>query len=269
MWTNDLIQSDVPGMGVQVALGLAMILMFSLLTSCQESLPTQTASVQLKGSETLRPLLTMCAEDFMSRRPHIDILVQGGGSGMGIAALLHGMVDVAMASRELTAKERQYASQQRLQIQTFDIALDGIAVVVHPTNPVEALTVDDLRDIFTGLRRGWSDASEARHADDQLLPGWCHGLEKGVGGCLHRPVQSDLARLVKEAAGHGPSVQVDAPVHLVWPGVASHGGSASFVGRGLSASIPPCSAEEGASISIKRLQPTPYSLRFTPASGRG
>jgi phosphate transport system substrate-binding protein len=60
--------------------------------------------VQLKGSETLRPLLTMCAEDFMSRRPHIDILVQGGGSGMGIAALLHGMVDVAMASRELTAE---------------------------------------------------------------------------------------------------------------------------------------------------------------------
>lgn len=60
--------------------------------------------MQLKGSETLRPLLTMCAEDFMSRRPHIDILVQGGGSGMGIAALLHGMVDVAMASRELTAE---------------------------------------------------------------------------------------------------------------------------------------------------------------------
>ena len=121
-----------PEMGVRWALGLGIILVLSLLTSCQERLPTSTGSVQLKGSETLRPLLTMCAEDFMSRRPHIDVMVQGGGSGVGIAALLHGMVDVAMASRELSAKEQQYANRQGLQIRTFDLALDGIAVVVHP-----------------------------------------------------------------------------------------------------------------------------------------
>ena len=161
MRTNGLIASGVPDMGVRWVLGLATMLVLSLLTSCQERYPPQTGSIQLKGSETLRPLLTMCAEDFMARRPHIDVMVQGGGSGGGIAALLHGMVDVAMASRELTAKEQLYANQQGLQIRTFDLALDGIAVVVHPDNPVEALTTEDLRDIFTGIRQSWRNGGGA------------------------------------------------------------------------------------------------------------
>lgn len=153
MRTNGLIHSVFANMCMRWAPGLAIILLLSLLTSCQEELQTSTGSVQLKGSETLRPVLMMWAEDFMSRRPHIDVIVQGGGSGVGIAALLHSMVDVAMASRELSATEQQYANRQELQIRTFDLALDGIAVVVHPNNPVEALPMGDLRDIFTGARQ--------------------------------------------------------------------------------------------------------------------
>jgi phosphate transport system substrate-binding protein len=112
----------------------------------------------LRHPQYVGTICSMCAEDFMSRRPHIDVIVQGGGSGVGISALLHGMVDVAMASRQLTTKEHQYADQQGLQIQTFDLAMDGIAVVVHPTNPVEAMTMQDLHDIFTGVRQSWQNA---------------------------------------------------------------------------------------------------------------
>jgi ABC-type phosphate transport system substrate-binding protein len=133
------IQSCVSDTRRRRALGLTIILLMSLLTSCQERHSPQTGSVQLKGSETLRPLLTMCAEDFMTRRPHVDVMVQGGGSGTGIAALLHGTTDIGMASRELSEKERQYAERQGLKILPFDIGLDGIAVVVHPHNPVEIL----------------------------------------------------------------------------------------------------------------------------------
>jgi phosphate transport system substrate-binding protein len=82
---------------------------------------------------------------------------------VGIAALLHGMVDVAMASRELTPKERQYADRQGLQTRTFDLAIDGIALVVHPNNPVETLTMEDLRDIFAGARNSWQDANGAAY----------------------------------------------------------------------------------------------------------
>jgi phosphate transport system substrate-binding protein len=143
------------------ALGLTVIFVMSLLTSCQERHSSQPGSVQLKGSETLRPLLTMCAEDFMTRRPHVDVIVQGGGSGTGIADLLHGIADIAMASRELSEKERQYADRQGLKILAFDIALDGIAVVVHPHNSVELLTIEQLREMFTGMTQNWQDVGGA------------------------------------------------------------------------------------------------------------
>ena len=98
----------------------------------------------------------------MTRRPHIDVIVQGGGSGMGIAALLHGMVDIGMASRELSEpRNSNMLSRQGLKIRTFDLALDGIAVVVHPHNPVEVLTIEQLREIFTGMRQNWQDVGGA------------------------------------------------------------------------------------------------------------
>jgi ABC-type phosphate transport system substrate-binding protein len=81
MTTNGFIHRGTANLCGRCALGLAITLVVSLLTSCQERPPAYIGSVQLKGSETLRPLLTMCAEDFMSRRPHIDVIVQGGGSG--------------------------------------------------------------------------------------------------------------------------------------------------------------------------------------------
>jgi ABC-type phosphate transport system substrate-binding protein len=154
MWTwrhmarNRLIHRGIPETDWQGALRLTILIVMSLLTSCQERYPSQTGSVQLKGSETLRPLLTMCAEDFMTRRPHIDVMVQGGGSGTGIAALLHGTADIGMASRELSEKEHQYADKQGLKIRAFDVALDGIAVVVHPHNPAEILTLADIEQPY-------------------------------------------------------------------------------------------------------------------------
>jgi phosphate transport system substrate-binding protein len=161
MTSKSLIHGGVSDARLRRAIGLTVIMVMSLLTSCQERHPPQTGSVQLKGSETLRPLLTMSAEDFMTRRPQVDVIVQGGGSGTGIAALLHGTADIGMASRELSEKERQYADRQGLKIQAFGIALDGIAVVVHPHNPVEILTIQQLREIFTGVKQSWQDVGGA------------------------------------------------------------------------------------------------------------
>jgi phosphate transport system substrate-binding protein len=105
----------------------------------------------------------MSAEDFMTRRPQVDVIVQGGGSGTGIAALLHGTANIGMASRELSEKERQYADRQGLKILAFDIALEGITVVVHPQNPMEILSIEQLREIFTGVKQSWQDVGGAPH----------------------------------------------------------------------------------------------------------
>jgi phosphate transport system substrate-binding protein len=157
MTRNDTIHWCTRHAGTLRTLGLAVVLCMSLLNGCREQQQPHVGSVQLKGSETLRPLLTICAEDFMARHPHIDVMVQGGGSGPGIAALLHGTVDIGMASRELSDKERQYAAGQGLEVRTFDVALDGITVVVHADNPVEVLTIEQLRGIFIGNLQNWRD----------------------------------------------------------------------------------------------------------------
>ena len=84
---------------------LAISFGMSVMGGCVETTPQQAGSVLIKGSETLQPLVAMCAEDFMSKHPHVDVVVQGGGSGTGIAALFHGTVDICMAPRDLTTKE--------------------------------------------------------------------------------------------------------------------------------------------------------------------
>jgi phosphate transport system substrate-binding protein len=116
-----------------------------------------TGSVQLVGSESMRPSVTACAEDFMTRNPQTDVIVKGGGSGDGVAALLHGIADIAMASRELTQREREYARANAIELVIFALAQDGISIIVNRTNPVADISLTQLRDIFTGRLRNWSD----------------------------------------------------------------------------------------------------------------
>jgi phosphate transport system substrate-binding protein len=112
-------------------------------------------SVQVVGSQTMRPVITACAEDFMGQNPEADIIVNGGGSGDGVAALLHGVADIGIISRDLSDREREYARSQGIEISEFALALDGVAFIVNGTNAVSALGLSELRDIFSGGVRNW------------------------------------------------------------------------------------------------------------------
>lgn len=116
-----------------------------------------SGSLQILGSETMRPVVTACAEAFMTRHPQADIIVRGGGSGDGVAALLHGMADIGMTSRPLTAKERDYAASRGIDLAVWELALDGVAIVVHASNPLAALPLDRLRAVFTGQIGNWRE----------------------------------------------------------------------------------------------------------------
>ena len=116
-----------------------------------------SGSLQILGSETMRPLVTACAEAFMARNPQADIIVRGGGSGDGVAALLSGMADIGMTSRPFSDKEREFAATRGIELAVSDIALDGVAVIVNGANPLSALTLDRLKAIFTGEVGNWRD----------------------------------------------------------------------------------------------------------------
>jgi phosphate transport system substrate-binding protein len=114
-------------------------------------------SMQINGSDTIVNLVQAWAEEFTKQYPTINIGVTGGGSGTGFAALLNGTCDIAMSSRVIEDKEQNEARANNINPLEFVVGLDGLAVVVHPSNPVSRLTMEDLRDIFMAHKTNWKD----------------------------------------------------------------------------------------------------------------
>jgi phosphate transport system substrate-binding protein len=113
------------------------------------------AAIQNKGSDTLVNLALAWAERYMPLHPEVRIAVTGGGSGTGIAALINGTVDIANASREMKKEEIDAARKNGINPVEFIVARDAIAVVVHPSNPVNGLTLQGLSDIYQGKITNW------------------------------------------------------------------------------------------------------------------
>ena len=113
--------------------------------------------VMVRGSDTMLVLNRSLAAAFMRENPGVAVLVEGGGSGAGIEALISGDVDICAASRPLRPGElrRLYEATGRLGVR-FTLALDPLAIFVHPSNPVAALSLEDLAGLLTGRIRNWS-----------------------------------------------------------------------------------------------------------------
>lgn len=132
-----------------------MVLVLSLV-----GMPARAAeeqAIQIKGSDTMVNLVQAWTEHFMEKNPSTFIAVTGGGSGTGFASLISGSADIAMASREIKAQEKETAMAKGLTPKEFKTALDGLAVVVNPKNPVKQLTMNQLADIFTGKIKNWKE----------------------------------------------------------------------------------------------------------------
>lgn len=114
-------------------------------------------AIQIKGSDTMVNLGQAWAEEFMNENPKASIAVTGGGSGTGIAALINGTCDIAEASREMKPQEWELAKKNGHDVREFKTAVDALAVIVHPSNPIKELTFDQLSGIFTGKILNWKE----------------------------------------------------------------------------------------------------------------
>ncbi len=114
-------------------------------------------SIQIKGSDTMVNLSQAWAEKFMEKNPNNFIAVTGGGSGTGISSLISGTCDISNSSRDIKEKEVVLAKKRGVNPYEIKVGLDGLAVVVHPSNPVSKLTLQQLADIFTGKISNWKE----------------------------------------------------------------------------------------------------------------
>lgn len=145
-------------------IGLLLVGLMSVTAGCRQRQPSASGesddsaqTIENKGSDTLVNLALAWAERYMELHPDVRLSVTGGGSGTGIAALINGTVDIANASRQMKPEEIEAAEANGISPVEFVVARDAIAVVVHPSNPVDRLTLQQISDIYTRQVTNWRE----------------------------------------------------------------------------------------------------------------
>ncbi len=124
---------------------------------CKKPENVKKEVVSVRGSDTMVQLSQKWAETYMNEFKTASIQVNGGGSGTGIAALLNGTINIANASRELKPSEYEQAKASNINPVEHKVALDGIAIIVHPSNTLKEISLDQLKNIFSGKIKNWKE----------------------------------------------------------------------------------------------------------------
>ena len=133
-------------------------------------------NITVKGSDTIVTMGQRWAEEYMKLHPETSIQVTGGGSGVGIAALINGTTDLANASRAIKEKEVDKAKSAGYYPAEFKVAIDSLAIVVHKDNAVQALTLKQIMGIYTGKFNNWSEVG----GKDQTIIRYCRESSSGT-----------------------------------------------------------------------------------------
>lgn len=187
-----------------------------LFWGCKKKEEAEKSVITVKGSDTMVNLSQKWAEVYMQNNSDVSIQVTGGGSGTGVAALLNGTTNIANSSRELKENEYEQAKERGITPKEYEVALDGIAVIVHTDNPLTTLTVQQISDIFTGKIKNWKEVG----GND--LPITLYGRENSSGtyeffrehvlGKDERDIQKDFAtntQVLQGTAALGEAVARD------------------------------------------------------------
>jgi phosphate transport system substrate-binding protein len=137
---------------------LAPSILLCLLTACGAPLePHEPVYLRIAGSTAMQPLVEELAQAYTERHEYVTVDVQGGGSRLGIAMARGNQIDIGTASRTPTAEDERDPETGAKRLWWTAIAQDGIALVVHPQNAVEGLTLPQARDIFFGRILDWEE----------------------------------------------------------------------------------------------------------------
>ena len=207
----------------------------------------QQGMLKIAGGTAHIPVMKEVAKLVMIAHPNIRITIAGGGSGVGIKQVGEGLIDIGNAGRNATAKEM---SAYRLHLVKW--AVDGVGVVVHPGNPVTALSSSQLRDIFSGKITNWKTLGGDDRAIDlygrdtasgtrQVF--WKKALHKGAispktnvvvsNGAMKTAIAGDPYGIGYVSVGHIDDTVLPVALDGVLPTRANVASGAYGVARGL------------------------------------
>jgi phosphate transport system substrate-binding protein len=140
----------------------------ALFAAAGTPVAASAGTVTVKGSDTMVVLGQRWAEEYMKKHKDATIQVTGGGSGTGISALINGTTDVCEASRTMKdAEKQQLAAKAGGPPVEIPVAKDGLSVYVSDSNPINELSMAQLKEIFTGKITSWKDVGGP---DAKIIP---------------------------------------------------------------------------------------------------
>ena len=225
------------------------VVFVSLLIAAICTMGVAESELVITGSTTVLPIAQACAEEYMNAHEDAFITVRGGGSGVGIAALIDDQCDIADASREIKEKEIEAAKADGVEPVDHVVALDAIAVVVNPAlEGVEELGIEQIASIFTGEVKSW----EAFGGPDEEIV------------IISRDVSSGTFEVFKEMVLSGEPVD-DGALKLasnqaVATTVASTPGAIGYIGFGYLSKKLKALKIEGVEPSIKTAREEEYPI---------
>jgi phosphate transport system substrate-binding protein len=146
----------------------AVIVTAGLVTGCGTSTGKAQQTVSIDGSSSMEKVIGYLSEAYMEETPDVKITYNPTGSGSGIQAVQDGRCDIGLSSRNLNEEEKETLNETV-------VAIDGIAVIVNPDNPVADLTVEQIAGVYTGAITSWSELG------GEDLPIVCIGREAASG----------------------------------------------------------------------------------------
>lgn len=177
-------------------------------------------TLQIDGSTTVGPIAEAFAEYFKGIHPDLEISVKKTGSGDGAKALGDGMCDIAAMSRFMKPIEFKNGANKGIMPVAHVVAMDGICIIVHPSNPVKALTTQQVQDIYLGKITNWRQVGGANLA---IVP-VSRDTSSGTYETFH-----GLVMKKKDIAGNVEYVNANPQAHAR---VSSNRGAIAYVGLG-------------------------------------
>jgi len=177
------------GRGPRWVLWLGLLILPALLSGCQR----QQGGLSVVGSTSVEPFAEALAEEYMSHHSGEKIFVQGGGSSAGIQAVRTGSAEIGMSSRNLMDSEKDLIA--------VPIIYDAIAVIVHRANPLDDLTLDQIRKIFAREVTRWSQLGGTDRAITLVTREEGSGTREAFQNLIMGKREISLGALVQDSNG--------------------------------------------------------------------
>jgi phosphate transport system substrate-binding protein len=204
------------GPGRAVAALVVLLIAWLVAGGCNSSPQPTSRPLCIAGSTSVQPFAEKLAEIYMHRHPGTRIDVQGGGSSAGLYAVTHGAADLGASSRELLGEEKKLIE--------IPIAYDGIAVIVHPSNPLTNISLAQIRKIFVGAVKNWRALGLPPHAIDLITREEGSGTREAFEHLVMDKQEITPAALVQDSNGSVREIVAGDPysVGYISAGLVNH-----------------------------------------------